>query len=551
MPPLATRPVRADAGTVCRHHERAPKNRQARPKLGSCPALSRRAALQPPARLPHPRAPRGATRRHSARSRPAEAARGARSVAASRKPGRSDPAADRRAVGRGAARDRTRRATGLRCRPPQGARRRAHDVGHEGARLSTGRRGREHSTSTASIGSVTRPERPTIRSDERRCCAKAWRSGATLRSASSMPSRSRRSRPTSWRSGGSPRSRSGSTPISRWAAMPTVVSELDALVARAPLPRALPRAADGCALPIRPPGRRPGCVPRRARGVRDEASDSSRGRSSRRSSVPCSSRIPRSTRRPAPSRTGRHHRPSGEGPAGDASRRSRRSSGSSRSRSSAVVAFTRDDGSRIVVPPNSVAVVDPATNDVVAAIQVGIRPGPITAGDGALWVGNLDDRNADANRCAIAAAGRDGLARRAHADGADVRPGEPSGWHTGCSGASALGSIAQFGQRVASVTPVTRRGVYSSAGSVAAGGGAIWAAFGDATLARLDRANGRCRRADHDRRLTCRASTAGYGSDLDRERLPVERPALQSALTCGGRQVDRQQPPECDRRGLR
>ena len=62
----------------------------------------------------------------------------------------------------------------------------------------------------------------------------------------------------------------------------------------------------------------------------------------------------------------------------------------------AVVAFfvfEGDDAPRVVVPPNSVAVIDPATNDVVQAIQVGIRPGPITAGGGEVWVGNRDDRN--------------------------------------------------------------------------------------------------------------------------------------------------------------
>ena len=57
------------------------------------------------------------------------------------------------------------------------------------------------------------------------------------------------------------------------------------------------------------------------------------------------------------------------------------------------IAFTGDDAPRVVVPPNSVAVIDPTTNHVVAVIQVGIRPGPITGGRGTLWVGNLDDRN--------------------------------------------------------------------------------------------------------------------------------------------------------------
>jgi YVTN family beta-propeller protein len=56
-----------------------------------------------------------------------------------------------------------------------------------------------------------------------------------------------------------------------------------------------------------------------------------------------------------------------------------------------------------------------------------------------------------------------------------------------------LGSVsrvdAQFGN-VVGVTPVTEKGLYSSAGSIAAGAGEIWAVFGDATLARLERTTG-------------------------------------------------------------
>ena len=61
------------------------------------------------------------------------------------------------------------------------------------------------------------------------------------------------------------------------------------------------------------------------------------------------------------------------------------------------------------------------------------------------------------------------------------------------------------------MTPVTEKGVYSSAGSIAAGAGAIWAVFGDATLAQLDRATG-----DVADRGTTTAHllgvTVGYGS---------------------------------------
>ena len=58
----------------------------------------------------------------------------------------------------------------------------------------------------------------------------------------------------------------------------------------------------------------------------------------------------------------------------------------------AVVWARGDDAEPIVVAPNSVAVIDPGTNEVVDAIKVGNSPGPIAAGSGALWVVNLNDR---------------------------------------------------------------------------------------------------------------------------------------------------------------
>ena len=44
------------------------------------------------------------------------------------------------------------------------------------------------------------------------------------------------------------------------------------------------------------------------------------------------------------------------------------------------------------VQPNHVGLIDPATNEIVAEIPVGIRPGPVAAGEGSVWVGNLEDR---------------------------------------------------------------------------------------------------------------------------------------------------------------
>jgi YVTN family beta-propeller protein len=56
----------------------------------------------------------------------------------------------------------------------------------------------------------------------------------------------------------------------------------------------------------------------------------------------------------------------------------------------ALVAF-RGGGDAIPVRPNSVAVIDPETNKVVADVAVGERPGPAAFGGGGVWIGNLDD----------------------------------------------------------------------------------------------------------------------------------------------------------------
>jgi len=47
---------------------------------------------------------------------------------------------------------------------------------------------------------------------------------------------------------------------------------------------------------------------------------------------------------------------------------------------------------RVRVAPNSVAAIDPHSNRVAGAIQVGVRPGAIAYGSGSLWVANQDDR---------------------------------------------------------------------------------------------------------------------------------------------------------------
>jgi YVTN family beta-propeller protein len=50
--------------------------------------------------------------------------------------------------------------------------------------------------------------------------------------------------------------------------------------------------------------------------------------------------------------------------------------------------LTRDGSEPVVVPPNSVAVIDPGSNEVVDAIRVGDSPGPIDIQENAVWVVN-------------------------------------------------------------------------------------------------------------------------------------------------------------------
>lgn len=137
------------------------------------------------------------------------------------------------------------------------------------------------------------------------------------------------------------------------------------------------------------------------------------------------------------------------------------------------------------VQPNHVGLIDTTTNEVVAEIPVGIRPGPIAAGTGEMWVGNLDDRTLT----------KVDLAQRSAAATISLDNRTPTGIVVG------LGAIwvahglrgelsqvnAQFGQ-VTKTIAVAGTAFGSPNGSVTVGAGSVWAVYGDSTLARLDAA---------------------------------------------------------------
>jgi YVTN family beta-propeller protein len=149
----------------------------------------------------------------------------------------------------------------------------------------------------------------------------------------------------------------------------------------------------------------------------------------------------------------------------------------------AVLLATREGGG-VDVPPDSVAVIDPASNEVVRAVGVGIDPGAVSVGAGAVWVANTKDST---------------LSRIDPAARTVTRNINLAGTPTGVAAAphavwvayGRLGSVARVDPEFDSVgeaLAIAGRGYgFASAdGSVAAAPQGAWVAFGDSTVARIN-----------------------------------------------------------------
>jgi YVTN family beta-propeller protein len=147
----------------------------------------------------------------------------------------------------------------------------------------------------------------------------------------------------------------------------------------------------------------------------------------------------------------------------------------------AALILTRDEASPVPVPPNSVAVIDTETNRVLEAVPVGARPGPVAAGLGSLWVGNIDDKTLsriDLKTRRVVRTIPLGATPSAIAVGAD-----------------AVWVVHGLRGRITRVDPqfyttesraVTKNAIYYSSAGVTTEAGSVWAVFGDSTLARVD-----------------------------------------------------------------
>jgi YVTN family beta-propeller protein len=145
---------------------------------------------------------------------------------------------------------------------------------------------------------------------------------------------------------------------------------------------------------------------------------------------------------------------------------------------------TRDSGGGLSgVRANHVGVIDPETNEIVAEVPVGIRPGPIAAGEGSVWVGNLEDRTMT----------RIDAVERVVVATVSLDDRTPTGIAVGLGAVwvahGLRGQLSrvdpQFG-RVTQSIDAAGTAFGSPNGSVAVGSGSVWVVFGDSTLARVD-----------------------------------------------------------------
>jgi YVTN family beta-propeller protein len=172
------------------------------------------------------------------------------------------------------------------------------------------------------------------------------------------------------------------------------------------------------------------------------------------------------------------------------------------------------------VSANSVGIIDPATNRIVAEIPVGIRPGPVGAGAGAVWVGNLQDRTLariDPRKRKVVA-----FITLGSRTPTGVAAGSRAVWVAhGLRGE--LSRVDPQYDRVTATRRVARSLGDRQHGAVAVGYGRVWAVYGDATLARVDPISLRVSRSFAGTAPTAVALAAGSVWVANSEDSTVER----------------------------
>jgi YVTN family beta-propeller protein len=146
----------------------------------------------------------------------------------------------------------------------------------------------------------------------------------------------------------------------------------------------------------------------------------------------------------------------------------------------AVVLLT-GQGAAVTVLPNSVGIIDPKSNKVIAQVSVGSRPGAIAFGEGSVWVANGSDRSVSRIDPRTRAVRTIFLGRTP----TGIAVGGGAVWVAHGLGATVSRIDPEF-ETVAVID--TNAGTFggSSTASVVVASGAVWVAFGSAVVKRLD-----------------------------------------------------------------
>ena len=138
------------------------------------------------------------------------------------------------------------------------------------------------------------------------------------------------------------------------------------------------------------------------------------------------------------------------------------------------------NGGGAEIAPNSVAIIDPASNEVLDSVSnVGGRPGSIAIGEGAVWVANQDERTLariDPTSRAV------GQRVQLEATPTGVAVGSGSVWVA----LGILGSVARVDPDGTVLATIGDAAPRASGGSIAVGQGAVWFASASGVVARID-----------------------------------------------------------------
>jgi YVTN family beta-propeller protein len=170
----------------------------------------------------------------------------------------------------------------------------------------------------------------------------------------------------------------------------------------------------------------------------------------------------------------------------------------------ALLAF-RGGGDSIAVRPNSVAVIDPKTNKLVADVAVGVRPGPVDFGGGAVWVANLDDSTLMRINPKIREVERTIPMQQVFPS--DIAAGEGGVWVANGPDNSVI-RVSPDANEVVDTIGTNRCSGYDAA--IAVGGGAVWFVC-SIGIAQIDPGSNRARRFRY-LGLAPRAITFGLGA---------------------------------------